>query len=80
MSKSNITISKLNYFGESTNSNDFNAKVLYYKNGKLRLAHVWVDFFNKHVYISKEQPKECKVLNGLESALNQFANNTNFLF
>jgi hypothetical protein len=64
-----IEIEKVNYLGNDTDRN-FNAKVLYRKNGKLHLAHVDIDFFNKRVYIPK-QAKECKVLKGLEQAINQ---------
>lgn len=78
--KSQVTIEKVNYFGESTGSNDYNAKALYRKNGKLYLVHVYVDFFNNHVFVSRNQPKECKVLSGVEYALNEFAVNTNWIF
>jgi hypothetical protein len=44
--------------------------VLYIKTGKLYLAHVDIDFFNKRVYIPK-QAKECKVLKGFEQAINE---------
>lgn len=70
-----IQIEKTNYFGESDDSRDFNAKVLYRKSGKLYLAHVWIDFFNKRVHIPK-QPKECKILKGFADEINrnQFPN------
>lgn len=64
-----IKIETVNYFGNLP-GRDFNAKVLYRKNGKLKLAHVYIDFFNKQVYIPK-QPKECKVLVGFEQAINK---------
>lgn len=67
-----VTIEKLNYFGQSTNSIDYNAKVLYKKYGKLYLCHVYVDYFNNRVYISKNQPKECKILVGIDHAVNEF--------
>ncbi len=67
MANTTITIETLNYFGDC-NSRNFNAKVLYRKNGKLHLAHVYIDFFWKCVYIPK-QPKECKVLKGLVEAV-----------
>lgn len=67
-----VTIETVNYFGQESNSNDFNAKCLYRKNGKLHLAHIYIDFFNKRVYISKNQPKECKILSGLYCAVNAF--------
>jgi len=63
-----ITIETVNYFGHSEDRN-FNAKVLYSKNGKKYLAHVYIDFFNKRVYIPK-QAKECKILAGFEAAIN----------
>jgi hypothetical protein len=69
MTTQNITIESVNYLGHSYDRN-FNAKVLYRKNGKLHLAHVDIDFFNKKVYIPK-QPKECKVLKGFHQAINQ---------
>ncbi len=66
------TIEQLNYFGQSTLSNDYNAKVLYRKYGKLYLAHVWVCHFNKAIHVTHKQPKECKVLAGLQTALNEY--------
>jgi hypothetical protein len=68
MASQDISIEQFNYFGND-NSRNFNAKVLYRKAGKLYLAHVYVDFFNKRVYIPK-QPKECKVLTGFDQAIN----------
>ncbi len=65
-----ITIEQVNYFGISSDRN-FNAKVLYRKNSKLYLAHVWIDFFHKRVLIPK-QPKECKILAGFEQAINDY--------
>jgi hypothetical protein len=69
-----IKIEQVNYFGDTKDCN-FNAKVLYFKNNKLNLAHIYIDFFNKSVYIPK-QPKECKVLKGFEQAVeyNQLIN------
>jgi len=69
MTTQKITIETVNYLGHS-NDRNFNAKVLYIKNGKLNLAHVDIDFFNKRVYIPK-QAKECKVLVGFEQAINE---------
>jgi len=69
MATSKITIDTVNYLGHSDDRN-FNAKVLYKKHGKLHLAHVDIDFFNKRVYIPK-QAKECKVLSGFELAINK---------
>lgn len=69
MATQKIEIEKVNYLGND-NSRNFNAKVLYRKSGKLYLAHVDIDFFNKRVHIPK-QPKECKVLVGFEQAINQ---------
>jgi hypothetical protein len=65
----NIIIDKVNYFGNSSDRN-YNAKVLYHRNGKLFLAHIDIDFFNKQVYIPK-QPKECKVLTGFYKAIQE---------
>jgi len=69
MTTKEITIETVNYFGHSSERN-FNAKVLYRKAGKLYLAHVDIDFFNKRVHIPK-QAKECKVLKGFEQAINK---------
>ena len=69
MANQNITIDLVNYLGHSSERN-FNAKVLYFKAGKLYLAHVDIDFFNKRVYIPK-QAKECKVLKGVQQAINE---------
>ena len=63
-----ITIEAVNYFGDSEDRN-FNAKVIYTKNGKSYLAHIDIDFFNRRVHIPK-QPKECKVLAGFDAAIN----------
>ena len=46
MSKRSIAIETVNYLGHSSDRN-FNAKVLYRKNGKLYLAHIDIDYFNK---------------------------------
>ena len=64
---SKITIQNLNYFGEIEGEN-FNAKVVYTKNGKHFHACIYLDYFWKAVYFPK-QPKECKVLAGLEQAI-----------
>jgi hypothetical protein len=61
-----ITIEKINYFGDS--DKDFNAKVLYRKYGKLYHATLYIDYFNRRFHIPN-QPKECKVLTGLEQAV-----------
>ena len=62
-----IKIEKINYFGNDvTNSDDWNAKVLYYCNGKLQHCMIDVDFFSREFFINKEiQAKECKVSSGL---------------
>lgn len=62
-----ITIESVNYLGIDRSKN-YNAKVLYRKNGKLNLAHIYIDYFNESVYIPK-QPKECKILSGLNEAI-----------
>jgi hypothetical protein len=65
-----IKIEKINYFGEETGSNDWNAKVLYYANGKLVHAQIYICFFRKEFHVSKKvQAKECKVYAGLVPAL-----------
>ena len=46
----------------------FNAKVRYTKNGKSYLACIYLDYSKKEVYFGK-QPKECKVLHGLDYAI-----------
>jgi hypothetical protein len=79
--KKQIEIEKVNYFGEKTHSNDFNAKVLYRKNnGRLQVAKVFIDFFNRHVFISKKQDKSGKVLKGFDEAINEFAEQTKWKF
>ena len=67
-----VTIEQLNYFGESNDNQEYNGKALYRKYGKLYLVHVWIDFFNKAIYVSRNQPKECKKLAGLTNALNEY--------
>lgn len=74
-----IEIQSVNYLGHS-DTNDFNAKSLYTKNGKTYLVHIKVDYFNKRIYISKNQPKECKALVGLSQALNDYYTACNGLF
>lgn len=69
MSTQSIRIENVNYLGHD-DSRNYNAKVLYTKNGKLYLAHVDIDFFHKRVYIPKQE-KECKVLSGFEQAINK---------
>lgn len=70
--KATIEIEKVNYFTGRTYDNDFNAKVLYRKNGKLHLCHIFIDFFNKDVFVGK-QAKECKVLAGFTAAIREWA-------
>jgi hypothetical protein len=65
---SKIQIDTVNYFGNIEGEN-YNAKVLYRKNGKLRLANIYIDYFWKRIYIPKKQHPECKVLKGLDLAL-----------
>lgn len=76
---SKIKIDKLNYFPELQENQDYNSKVLYYRNDKLYFAHVYVCFFNKEIFLSK-QPKECKVYKGLIYELNKYAKQINFNF
>lgn len=62
-----IKIEKINYFGnDETKSNDWNAKVLYTRNGKMHHAMIDIDFFAKEININKKiQAPECKVYSGL---------------
>jgi hypothetical protein len=76
--KATVQIEQINYFGESTGTTDFNAKVLYRKNGKLYLTHVYVDFWNRRVHEGNNNPKECKTLSGFMSAINEYAEKRNF--
>lgn len=76
--KAEISINKVNYFGNLTNNN-YNAKVLYAKNGKTYLAHVYIDFFNKSISTPK-QPKECKILSGFSNSILDYAKKTNWFF
>ena len=66
-----IKIEKINYFGNDvTNSNEWNAKVLYTYKGKYHHAMIDVDFFSKDFFINKKiQAKECKVYSGLLAEL-----------
>jgi hypothetical protein len=65
------TIEKINYFGEKTESNDWNAKVLYRAtDGRLHHALIYVCFLSREFYISKKQHPECKVMPTLQRALN----------
>lgn len=66
----NIKIEKINYFGKETNSTEWNAKVLYKRNGQLHHAMIFICFFSREIYINKKiQAPECKVYEGLLSAL-----------
>lgn len=67
----NTTIEKINYFGEETGSNEWNAKVLYRgTDGRLHHALIYVCFFSREFYIPKKQHSECKVTPSLKRALN----------
>ena len=68
-----ITIKEVNYFGESSGTQDFNAKMLYTKNGKHYLAHLCVSFFVRAIFAGKNNPKEHKLLKGALGAVNDFA-------
>ena len=70
--KNAIKIEKIYYFGETTGSDDYNAKCLYFKAGKSYLAHLYIDYFNEVVFTSLHQPSECTVLKGLCKAVNEF--------
>jgi hypothetical protein len=65
-----IVIDKFNYFGELPDEN-YNGKVIYYKNDKLYYATVYVDLFHKRIYFDK-QPKGAKVYKGLYEQLYKF--------
>lgn len=69
-SPNKIVIDKFNYFGELPNEN-YNGKVLYYRNDKLYYATAYVDFFHKRIYLDK-QPKGAKVYKGLQEELYKF--------
>jgi hypothetical protein len=75
-----VKIEKVNYFGEATNTQDFNAKVIYRKNGRSYIAHIFVDFFNKRVHEGRNNPKEHKAVQGFMKAINEFAEQTNWRF
>ena len=77
MTTTKIKIEKINYFGESTKSNDWNAKCLYWKYGKLYVAMIFVDFFNRRVYSAK-QAKHHQILKGAICEINKFAIDTDF--
>jgi hypothetical protein len=66
-----IKIDKVTYFGyDETGSNEWNAKVLYFRDKKLYHAMIDIDFFDKSVYIPKKiQSKDCKIYSGLKAAL-----------
>lgn len=74
----NITIEQVNYFPE-LNYDIYNAKVLYRKYGKLRLCHIYIDWFNNQVHVPK-QPKECNVLAGFQKAIYKYAEKTKWRF
>lgn len=64
-----MKIEKINYFKELEDNPNWNAKVIYRKYGKFYHALCYVDTFNKNIYLSANQEKECKVLAGLEGLL-----------
>ena len=71
-----IAIEQVNYFSK-LHANVFNTTVLYRKYGKLYLARVYVDFFNKRVHVPKQE-KDAKALAGFEKAINEFAEKTDW--
>ena len=73
ISGSKVTIEKINYFGQETDSEEWNAKVLYRKGNKGYYAIIYIDYFNRRVYIPK-QPKGAKALVGLQQALDKELN------
>jgi hypothetical protein len=72
--RTKIKIIEVNFFGKNTGTYDYNAKVRYAKNGKSYIAHIYVSYLIKKVIVSYNQPKECKVFNGLEEATAKFLN------
>jgi len=74
-----VKIEKINYFGASTGTSDFNAKMTYFKGGKMYLAHIFVDFFNKRISEGRNNPKEHKVLRGVLEAANEYASKQNWM-
>jgi hypothetical protein len=66
--KNAIQILYINYFAENNESENWNAKVRYTKNGKRYLAIVYLDYANREVYFPK-YPKDSKVLKGLDYAI-----------
>lgn len=66
--KTQITIISMTYSAE-LEEGDWNAKVRYTKGGKRYLALFYLDLPNREVYFPKNQPKECKVLQGLDYAI-----------
>ena len=71
--KTKIKIEKINYFGEAnTCSIDYNAKVIYTYNDKMYHAMIYIDYFNKKIYINKKiQNRECNIKPGLLIELNK---------
>ena len=79
----NIEVIKVNYFESipyGVGRSEYNGKALYRKYGKTYICHVYIDFFNKEIYIPTQQPKECKVLHGVGKAVNDFAIKNRWLF
>ena len=72
--KKGVIIEKINYFGRESESDEWNAKVRYTKNGKSAYAIIYIDYFNKRVFIPKKQPKTAKALVGLQQAINKELN------
>ncbi len=69
-----IVIQKINYFAElARTEHNYNGKLMYYYNNKLLHCLVDIDFFNKVIYISKNQFKECKVIQSLYSLLSSYS-------
>jgi hypothetical protein len=66
--KNPITILSITYFHENNESENWNAKVRYTKNGKRYLAIVYLDFANGQVYFPK-YPNDSTVLKGLDHAI-----------
>jgi len=75
-----VTIKSVHYFGEATGTEDFNAKMIYVKNGKQYLAHIYVSYFSLMINEGKNNPKEHTMLKGALKAVNEFAVKTKWSF
>lgn len=68
-----IEIISFKYFGEDSESTEWNARVVYKKNNKSYNCILFVDYYKKELFIPKKiQFNECKVLSGIEQAIKIF--------